>query len=97
MPPDDTEEVTKDVERARWFDGKVLEAEMFCFEDLAELDLARVTMTAMADMAHVQGALLNGDDKAALAFLIKAAGAIRYAVVDRAEFREAIRQKKEER
>lgn len=91
MSVDDAESVVQDVERARWLDGKVLEAEMFCFEDLAENSLERLLMAAMADLANAQGALLNGDDKAVLAFLIKIAGLVRYAVVDREELREAIR------
>lgn len=91
MSVDDAESVAQDVERARWLDSKVLEAEMFCFEDLAENNLERLLMAAMADLANAQGALLNGDDKAVLAFLIKVAGLVRYAVVDREELREAIR------
>lgn len=78
------EEVDK-VDQGIAFDQLVLNAQLHFLHQEQSPSFELLLLATSADLGAAQMAFLDGDRKAALAFLVKVAGRIRYGVADRPE------------
>lgn len=86
--PTTVSELIDDVDRAMAFDKQVHALHHAMLEELDGMELAVVSTHLSATVGNAQTAMLNGDFKAARAFLIRAAVISRYLSVDQPDVTE---------
>lgn len=86
--PATVSELINDVDRAHSFDKQVHAMHHEMLEELDGMELSEISMHLSASVGNAQTAILNGDFKAARAFLLRVAVLSRYMSVDQPDITE---------